>query len=189
MSVPDTLLADLAILTEALQADEPDLSGLLEQLLQVGQAAVPACGGLSITIASHGQPVTFTLLDEHVDAADVTTSLLLPLPLFTSTEPGSRLVLFGVRPGAFVDLAADLSQATALPLIQFSLDGHVELAATEGAPTGLTELRTVNQAIGVLIAQGLTLEEAVRRLHELSAARGTRLYAVAARIVADLERG
>ena len=180
------LAADLAALAEALHEAESDLADELKQLLRTSQGAVPSCQGLSITITSRGQAVVFTLLEDGVGPRHIRTSILLPLPLFTATEEGSSLVLFGTRPGAFVDFAADLSVATVLPLARFVLDAHVALAARAGERTGLAELAIVNQAIGILIEGGLTLEAAVKQLRTLSVANAESTHAVAARIVDDL---
>jgi hypothetical protein len=185
--LPERFSSDLAALTEALHHDEPDLNNALVQLLATGMTATAACCGMSITVATRGHQVTFTLLLDGVEAADVASSLLLPLPLFTATEPGSRLVLFARRAGAFVDLAADLSQATALAPAVFTLDRHLDVASATNARTGLSQLRIVNQAIGVLIARGMTLDDAAARLDELAAAAATTTYVEAVRILAELE--
>jgi hypothetical protein len=184
--LPDRLPSDLAALTEALDNNEPDLQDALAQLLATGIAATSACCGMSITVSARGHQVTFTLLD-RVEPAEVASSLLLPLPLFTATEPGSRLVLFARRAGAFVDLATDLSRATSLAPGLFALDKHINVAYATNARTGLAELRTINQAIGVLIADGMTLEEAEASLDGLATADGTNLHVVAVRILDELE--
>jgi hypothetical protein len=182
--LPIALAADLALLAEAIETPNTDLTADLDRLMLTTQDAVPNCHGLSITIASHGHPVTFTVLVDGIRAADVRSSVLLPLPRFTKTEPGSSLVLFGTEFGCFVDLAEALSAATSVPVGEFELDAHIEVAAAMGAPTGLAELATINQAIGIMIGHGVTPDEAVARIHGLAVAATDSVHSVARRIVA-----
>lgn len=49
-------------------------------------------------------------------------------------------------------------------MIEFALDQHLTIPAEPAAVTGLAALSEVNQAIGVLIARGRTVEQAEREL-------------------------
>ena len=66
---------------------------------------------------------------------------------------GSAVTFYASRPGAFVDLAADIRQRHNLDG-QVVLDGHLHPLRHPIAPsgvTGLVEFSVINRAIGVLI--------------------------------------
>ncbi len=96
------------------------------------------------------------------------------------------LVLYAGSPGTFVDLAADLAWLTARPLSDFVLDQHLPAPAERSAATSLFEASVINQAIGALIGQGYTPEQAERHLTAEGAAAGLSRHAVGLRILAGL---
>jgi hypothetical protein len=94
--------------------------------------------------------------------------------------------LYAGSPGTFVDLAADLAWLTARPLNDFVLDQHLPAPAERGAATSLFEALVINQAIGALIGQGYTPEQAERHLTAEGADAGISRHAVGLRILAGL---
>jgi hypothetical protein len=89
------------------------------------------------------------------------------------------------RPGAFVDLAADLAWLTARPPSDFVLDQHLPGPAGMGTAANLFEASVFNQAIGALGGQGHTLQQADR--HDVQAVdAGVSRHAARLRILAGL---
>jgi hypothetical protein len=162
-----SLSAGLARLTESLGRPEADLEGELRRLSDELASAVDSYLGLSITITGDAGPVTMSTWQPDAGRAAVGSSLLIPLPLICATPPGSALILHAAQPGAFVDLAADLSFALGEALPTFVLDQHLtEHANRSSTPEliGLAESSQINQAIGVLLACGRTREQALAEL-------------------------
>jgi hypothetical protein len=73
---------------------------------------------------------------------------------------------------------------TARPLSDFVLDQHLPIPAERGAVTSLFEASVINQAIGALIGQGYTPEQAERHLIAEGADAGISRHAVGLRILA-----
>lgn len=140
------------------------------------EAAVPSYLGMQLTILQNGYPVTLTRITPHRTA---TTSLRIPLTVLAPRfDPESRVILYAATAGAFVDLAADLSYALHMPTSsdrytdtggsdgdegrhgqvdgdrRNTLDADVPLSPLVSGVSGLSELSTINRAIGVLIGHG-----------------------------------
>jgi hypothetical protein len=145
MGISPALAADLAALTQDLDRPDVDLDDLLTCFASSAKGAVASYLGMTITIAAEVHEISFTVRDS---SSAVATSLTIPLTAVTTTAGGSRLVLYASAPGAFVDLAADLSYALNVELAAFVHDDHLGMR-TEGS--GLDEYSTFNQAVGVLI--------------------------------------
>jgi hypothetical protein len=97
------------------------------------------------------------------------------------------LVLYAGSPGTFVDLAADLAWLTAQPPSDFVIDQHLPAPAEWDAATSLFEATVINQAIGALIGQGHTPEQAKRHLTAEGADAGISRHAVGLRVLAGLD--
>jgi hypothetical protein len=142
--------------------------------------------GLSITITGQSGPVSLTRWRKTGSPA-VGSSLLIPLRLICDGTPGSTLILYAAVPGAFVDLAADLSCAVGEPLATFVLDRHLTGHLHPNARpefTGLTEFATINRAIGVLLACGHTWAQAHTELWNQAGGHTSRdLHTVAEAII------
>jgi hypothetical protein len=91
--------------------------------------------------------------------------------------------LYARRPGAFVDLAADLSWLGGDGLSSVPLDDALGVDL-DSSPTGLAQASTINQAIGILIERGFNPAEARGELDDL-AARSHRDLSTAAQSVVD----
>jgi hypothetical protein len=166
--------------------------------------------GFQLTIVENHWPVTLTaFVDGHdADGHDlpVGTSLRLPLALVSSAvDLESRVVFFAVTPGAFTDLAADLSYTLggvpvdlALPAVDgvdqrgtrvdrqrraIELDVDLPPPSRVSGLTGLAELTVLNRAIGMLVAQGHDIEQAQQVLRRDATAAGVELRIYAARII------
>ncbi len=100
--------------------------------------------------------------------------------------PAVIVVLYAGSPGTFVDLAADLAWLTDRPFSDFVLDQHLPVPVERCSTTSLFEVSVINQAIGALIGQGYTPEQAERHLTAEGAAAGISRHAVGLRILAGL---
>jgi len=145
------------VLADALEDPGTDLRAVLTVLVDNLREAVPSVLGLTVTITQAGDSVTLYSSDADVPAI-AAASLHIPLTELTAADPGSTATFYAARPGAFMDLAADIRYAYGLNG-QVVLDQHLNdpLPATTAAGgtgmTGLVELSVINRAIGVLIEQ------------------------------------
>jgi hypothetical protein len=174
MKIGAALAADLGILTAALDEPGADVLHSLHQLGVDAQAAVPTCLGLSVTVDSSDPPFTFTTVEDGA-ADDVRTSLRLTLPGVGDgwASRSVALTFYAGTPGTFVDLAADLAWLTGRPPSDFALDQHLSVPAGSDAGTYLRAASVINQAIGVLIGRGYTLQQAHRELDTQAGGPGT----------------
>ncbi|BBY34424.1 hypothetical protein BST33_13995 [Mycolicibacter minnesotensis] len=165
MDITAALAADLAALTEILDDPDFDLTDTLLQLAGNTKLAVRSYLGLTVLITAFGRQSSFTVLESGTELGDIVTSMRLPMTPAVSDAiagPFAVLILYAGNPGAFVDLAADLAWLTGLALSEFVLDQH--RVPPQPAPGGLAASSLIDQAIGVLIARGYTLEHADREL-------------------------
>jgi hypothetical protein len=178
------LAADLAMLTEALDEPGSDIERTLAQLAADAAAATPAFGGLTAAVRAGGQWMTITSLIDSVTIADIVTSLRIPLDV-QGAPPDAYVIMYATRTGALVDLAADLSWLTGRPLHAFVAEEDVAELPGLLMTEGLAARRTVDQALGVLIAEGCTLDEARTELDSRATRAGVDRGA-AARIILDV---
>ena len=183
MDISAALAGDLAVLTQALDHPGIDLETGLRAFAANVKRAVASYMGLRMTIVLHSHDVSFSV---HDDASiPPATSLRIPLAAVTPTHAASTLLLYAATPGAFVDLAADLSFALGIDLSRLVLDG--DLAPIPDS-TGLTGHFAINKAIGVLIGRGYTPGSARDELHRLAALNHGNLRAVAEALTRDVGR-
>jgi hypothetical protein len=188
VDIAAALAADLAILTAALDEPGTDVADSLSQLIADVTVAVPTFRGLSVTVDGIDPPFTFITWVEGAGTPEVGASLRLTLPGAgdAGLRPPVTIVLYAGSPGTFVDLAADLAWLTARPLSDFVLDDHLPDPAEKATGTNLSENSFINQAIGALIGQGYTPEQAERHLTAKGADAGISRHAVSLRILAGL---
>lgn len=167
MDISAAIAADLALLTQTLDDPGIDLEAALRTFTADVRRAVASYTGMRMTIALDGHEVSFTVHDDTTIQS--ATSLLIPLAALTTAEATSTLLLYAATPGAFVDLAADLSYALGITLDPLVVDGHLNPPVSSDGVTGLDEHSTINQAIGVLIGRGHIPESAREELHRLAA--------------------
>jgi hypothetical protein len=169
MGYSPALVEGLSLLSDALDDPMTDLQAVLSVLTDDLTAAVPAYLGLTVTLNVQDQAVVVTTLDAG-NTTEVRASLLLPLfPLGESDTTGS-VAFYSGSGGAFIDLADDARWIFNLdgPPV---LDGHLPPAGGDPAGIrGLTALIDLNQALGILIEDGYTQNDAPtelrRRAHQ-----------------------
>jgi hypothetical protein len=180
VAVSAALVADLKALTDVLDKPGIDLEDLLRTVAADTQRAVDSYLGLTMTLIIDGYPITLTAIDPD----DIATSLRLPLDVLGDAEPGSVLVLYAARPGALIDLAADLSFVLGLSPNTITLDD--DLTPSNDNPAGLqglAEMVQVNQAIGILIERGHLPDSARTELRRLAHHAQTTLHAAAQQLI------
>ncbi len=189
MEISAALAAELALLADALGTPRADIADTLGRLASDAGSAVGSYVGLSVAMATHGNQVVVTVLEAGLGATDVRTSVLLPLAPAADVEGGARiaLVLFAAVPGAFVDLSADLAWLTGQQPEEFRLDEHLGLAGSATGSSTLGAISVVNQALGVLIGDGLTPEEADLYLDARAVELGVDRVAAATLVLAALD--
>lgn len=177
-----------ALLSGALDDTSPDLLGSAKRFAGMVSETVASYLGLQITLLHPDRPLRLTLwADPNVSTAaeQVRSSLALSMP---GAGPVPRIVLFAAGPGAFADLAADLAWLSGVALSEVPLDQHL---APEPGPDHhrvIRDMSLVNQAIGVLIARGYTIEDARARLDALAARHSSPRALAATHLLAELEK-
>jgi hypothetical protein len=96
------------------------------------------------------------------------------------------IVLYAAMPGAFVDLAADLAWLTGRALDDVGLDVDLGPRIHAHATTSLSSLSSIDQALGMLMGQGHTPEEALVELEALATRAGGDRHAAALLLLAAL---
>jgi hypothetical protein len=204
VDLPATLLAHLHELTVSIGEDDQHLDDTLVALTTALGATAASYCGFQLMIVENQWPVTLTAFTDGQDEP-VGTSLRLPLGLVSQVDGQSRVVFFARTPGAFTDLAADLSHTLGgIPVEQASpaadgmdlggthMDGHrkaIELdvdlppLSRVSGLTGVAELTVLNRAVGTLMAQGHDIEQARQVLRREAAAAGVEPHIYAARIL------
>jgi hypothetical protein len=205
VDLPAAVLVHVQDLTASIGQDDRDLSDTLVALTTALRSTATSYCGFHLTIVENQWPVTLTAFTDGPDVP-VRTSLRLPLGLVSRMVDGeSRVVFFAGNPGAFTDLAADLSHALGgIPVDGRSstannkdhhathVDGHrrvIELDADlppvsrRSGLTGLAELTVLNRAIGILVDQGHDIEQAHHVLRRDAAVAGVELLIYVARLL------
>lgn len=191
MDLSAALARDLALLSDAIDegtADgaRVDLVDSLARTVQAARAAVGSYVGLSVTTGPGEIDLRFTVLDDGAEPADVRTSLRVPFRPASQDGPAPAVVFYASTPGAFVDLAADIAWLTGRSASDIALDADLQPAdGFDGAGT-VAARSTVDQAVGVLLAQGRTPEQARAELARRAAADGGDLKRAAEQTIADL---
>ena len=190
MTISPGLAAELGLLTQALDLPGIDTAETLTRLAADAQTAVESYLGLSVVITANRAKFDFTVLNAGTRPEHIRTSVLVPLspgPADGSAAAASvALILYAATPGAFIDLAADLSWITGRALPDFQLDQHRTLPDSATNPSPLAAMSSIDQALGVLIGRGSTPEQAERDLYERAAAAGIELVAAATLVLAAL---
>ena len=196
MDLPAALLTHLQDLTASIGQDDQELDDTIAALNTALRSTAASYCGFRLTIVvnrvNNQWPVTLTAFSDGQDLP-VGTSLRLPLALVSeAVDPESRVIFFAVTPGAFTDLAADLScalggiqveqQSPAAqsadgasnrldgPRSAIELDNDLPLVSPVSGLTGLADLTVLNRAIGMLVDHGHDLVEAHHVLHRDAAA-------------------
>jgi hypothetical protein len=209
VDLPAALLAHLRDLTASIGQDDQELDDTIAALNTALRSTAASYCGFRLTIVvnrvNNQWPVTLTAFSDGKDVP-VGTSLRLPLALVSeAVDPESHVVFFAGTPGAFTDLAADLSYALGgIPVEQQSsaassadgastrldgprraieLDNDLPLFAPVSGLTGLADLTVLNRAIGMLVDRGHDLVQAHQVLRRDAAAARVAPHIYAARML------
>ena len=188
MDISARLAASLTVLTEALDDPEIDLEAELRRFTTDLKRAVDSYVAMTMIIAADSHAVSFAVHEDVTSAP--ATSLLIPLAEVSAADTRSTLLLFAARPGAFVDLAADLSFALGIDPAALVLDDHLDPGLRDPAAlSGLDAHAAINQAIGVLIGNGHTPESARHELQRLARTDHDDLRAAAEAVIRGAHGG
>ena len=184
MDISSALAADLALVTDALDDPRADVAESVRQLAADALLAVPSFLGLTVVVSGADPSHQFTTMVGTTRAEDIRSSLLMPA---LAPDPGTtartvEVILYAGNPGAFVDLATDLAWMTGSADDVFALDRHLSPIPLPDGQRTLEAESLVNQAIGVLIGDGLDHDAALRELD--ARAGGDRLAAAEAVLAA-----
>jgi hypothetical protein len=168
VEISDAVTADLAALSDALEEPGADLALMVQRLGDSCALAVKSYLGFAITLVIDEIPVSFSVLEDFLDPAEILTSVMFPLTALGDHDSGSEVILYAAKPGAFVDLAADLSYALRVGPDTIKLDQHLTPADPALGAAGLGTLSRHNQAIGILLDRGYDSDEALTELHRLA---------------------
>ncbi len=186
MDISAILAANLALLTQALDRPGIDLEAGLQAFSADVERAVASYTGMTMTIALDDEDVSFSVHDPAM--VQPATSLLIPLAAVAHTDTANTLLLYAETPGAFVDLAADLSYALGIETAALVLDAHLDTSVDTADLNGFDEHSAINQATGVLIGHGYTPESARDELHRLAALGNGNLHAAAEALLSGADK-
>ncbi|MCV7229564.1 ANTAR domain-containing protein [Mycolicibacterium komossense] len=185
MKITAAMAASLNILTAALDDPGADITHSLDQLTLEATAAIPTYLGLSMLVPQSNPPFTISTLAAGVVDGDIRTSLRVRLPIAGAGDGLSVAVIFYAgAPGAFVDLAADLTWLTGRPPADFTLDQHLGITSWPDTTPKLQAVSEINQAIGVLIGRGYSPQQASWELDAQAMNNRTDRHSVA-RLILD----
>jgi len=187
VEISAALAADLALLTDALDAPGADITDAVRRLAIDAGLAVRSYLGLTVFTTGIDPNFTFSLMADGAQDHDVRASLMMPLSQMRRVDVGTdvTVVLFAAKDGAFVDLAADLAWILGCNLSDIAVDEHL-VAGRLDTVESMTARSVINQALGVLLGRGMTPEQADDELDARAAAAGTDRHTAAARILTDL---
>jgi len=187
--IPSDLAADLDLLTDALDVPATDIAATLAALTSDAAAAVSSYLGLSVRVCSLHSHVEFTTL-ESSQIPSITTSLRVPLhpepPPPATDSARIVLILYAAKAGALVDLAADLAWLTGRTMDELRLDEDIVEGTHLHPAESLRSPSTINQAIGVLIGQGRTSDQARAELDVRATQAGIQRHPAAVALLASL---
>jgi hypothetical protein len=158
VEISDSLMADLSVLTDALEMPGATLEQTLDKLGRDASDVVELCQGLSITVVTNGFPISFVTVDPE---AAIRSSVRLSLPGAAGGGEASRVVFYAAQPNAFDAFARGRSIALGVAGGAIVVDGNLEYPA---ASEGLEDFSAWNQAVGILMASGRPANEAREEL-------------------------
>jgi hypothetical protein len=184
VTITAAMAASLNILTAALDDPDADITHSLDQLAEGATSAIPSYLGLSIFVPQGNPSFTISTLAASVADSDVHTSLRVVLPTAAGGDgSAAAVILYAAAPGAFVDLAADLTWLTGRPPTDFTLDQHLGNSRPD-TTLHLQALSEINQAVGLLIGRGYSPQQASWELDTQAANNRSDRHSVA-RLILD----
>jgi hypothetical protein len=185
VEVSEPVAADLLALTRALALAQVDLESQLRDLARSVAQAVNSYRGFAITLIVDDCPLNFVVFEDDPGGSNICASLQLPLSALGPYSPEAAITFYAATPGALVDLAADLSYALRLDPGDVRLDSDLVPPESTADGVGLDELTVRNQAIGVLLDRGHTVEQARSELDRQARSAGLTPLMVAQRVIAS----
>ena len=183
MAISDAMAADLRALAEATaDEDRVDLRASLNDLCRSADVVVRGFLGLTLSVDHPAGRVTLTALRPAAETTAVASSIHVVLSPFAGVEPESTVTMFAGVPGAFDLLARDLERLSPPHGRVSSRDSHLRMPP-EAERHSVAQLSMVNQAVGILIAQGWTLDDAGEELRRRAFHDGVAVPASAQRII------
>ncbi len=189
VEISSNLALALDSLTEVCADPAIDLGVLLQQLVSAAEESVESLVSVTLTVWVDDYP--FTVAATTGSGSDsVQASVWIPLPAESHATVGSELLLLAGAPGAFVDMAADVVFVLRLDPDVVKLDVHLWANDSEiySETIDLDDRRTVDQALGVLVAQGAVLQDADEDLRLRADRHGYALADAARVVLADAYR-
>jgi hypothetical protein len=183
VEMSDAVTADLAALSEALEDPDADLAELVQRLGDSCSLAVGSYLGFSISLVVDEVVVSVSVLEEFLDPSEIATSVMFSLTALGDHAPGGEIVLYAGTPGAFVDLAADLTYALRAGPDAVRLDQHLTPPDPALGASGLTALSEQNQAIGILLERGHDHDKALAELKRLARLDAISVQSAAQRLI------
>lgn len=184
MNISGLVSTDLTEFLTDLDPAGPEVLQSLSLLRRDLTLAVPSFQALRLAFQLEGVPIALTVAD---GARPPVTTLRLPLWWLSTDQDASSITFFAAAPGAFVDLAADLTHTLGLDANAVTLDGlapEVLAMTLSSGLTGLAGFTAVNRAIGMLMAAGFDIADARAELAARAVRTGVTLVEVAVRQVA-----
>lgn len=183
MDISKVLAADLTELMQGLDDHGVNVDSSLSMLQRDLRLAVRSLVAFRIGIRGQfGSWMVFSCAASPVHPREVASTLRVPLPSVDESASEATMTLYAARPGAFVDLGADLAYALGVPLEIARIDLDLPTAVITAGVAGLDDQTTVHQAVGIMMARGLAVEEILTVLHREGLDDQVR---VAAKIVAQ----
>ena len=192
MDLPLRLASHLRDLVASIGAGDSALGESVSALDVQLRTAVASYQGLRLTLVLGGWPVTLTSFGATDGASPVTSLGLAVSTLGPAFDPDSRIVFYAGRPGALVDLAAELSylhrrsrpaaRPDRPPVV---LDGDLPPDSVVSGLSGLVEYATIHRAIGVLLDRGQSPDEADATLRGAAETTGLTIPHYAARLLRE----
>ena len=182
------LVAALASLTAGLDDPSVDLRERLAELVAALTESIDSLVSVALTVVVDHRP--FSVAVPVRQGVVAVTSVSIPLRSRSGPETESRLVLLAGTPGAFVDLVADVSLAMNSDPATIDVDTQLPPAGPFDNDPGvdmqrdLEDRSAIDQALGVLLARGATMQAANTHLSQ-RAERDNISMADAARAVLD----
>lgn len=172
MPFPPLLTRQLSVLSATLTDSGSGLESALTSLVGQLNAVAPGFLGLTITVYSHGLPITLTAV-EPADLRSARSCLLLALHPAGGASTGSSVVFYAATAGAFRTLIENTDPGCDGLDGVFILDQHLPVVTDLPHPVGISgmaELTALNRSLGALIEQGCTLRQAHAELRRRAAA-------------------
>ncbi len=177
------LLRDVRTLVDGLGLDALSILEPLGTLREQLQGAVESFSGLRLTLGAESSRIVLSDFRSRTAAVGSRTSLAVTLSQLERHPSAGEIVFYAGRPGAFVDLSADLHFALDLRPGALAIDHRPPPSPPFNAVVGLAERSQINQAVGVLIDRGRTPEVALQELHRRSADEKISLVEVATSVI------